>query len=381
MVVHNALDYAAKGFPVLPTHGLMGDYCTCGKHKSDPKPCKAGKHPASEHGYKDATTNAETIRAWWVDKPWANVAITTHGGRFFVLECDVKHGGDETIAKFFTEHGAMPPTPTARSGGGGTHWYFRYPVGATIKSRSDVAQGVDVRGDSGYVLAPPSNHVSGGHYTWITDLSTPLADAPDWVLGLVTEPTAAKRPSHTETSTTPMSFAFVDEEPCDFASHPGAEAGKRNNALMRLLGIHLDRGDSMKTIEASAMAWASRCDPPIPSADIYKRIAWAEAKRDEADDLPPERDGVISFPNPPEGINSTAGGVSPGELIPSFPTSATQNAPGVSPVANQTPQSISTLSENGNGVTGTGTETETENGYGNTEIRNSYPETIRIVLR
>jgi len=288
LIPNSALDYANRGFAIIPTHAIIGEYCTCGQ-RIDAGKCKAGKHPCTAHGYQDATTDAEAIRVWWRDKPWANVAIPTHGNKYFVLECDPRNGGDETIATFVAEHGAMPMTPTVRSGGGGTHWYFRYPPGRVIKSRAGVAPGVDVRGDAGYVLAPPSTHLSGNRYEWVTGLDTPLADAPGWVLGLVCDAPAAPRPAGASGSITPPKtppkgmFVFAEEP--DFRSHPGADEGKRNDAIMRLIGVHTARGDSPKTIEALALSWAQRCTPPIPDADVYIRLRWAQAKRDDANEL------------------------------------------------------------------------------------------------
>jgi hypothetical protein len=267
----SALAYAAQGYPVLPCHGIINGYCTCGGRPN----CKPGKHPLTPHGFKDATTDPAVITAWWEAHPYANVAIVT-GGDIFVVETDPRHDGDKTLATLIAQHGELPPTLMCRSGGGGEHRYFRNPDGMVIKSIANVAQWIDVRGIAGYVLAPPSTHISGTRYVWLMPFpNTPLADAPDWLLALVSEtPTPVAQ-------TGALTLTMGSAEPCDLASHPGVGEGKRNDTLCRLLGVHLSRGDSPATIKALALGWAQRCDPPIAESRVLETLRWAERKRDE----------------------------------------------------------------------------------------------------
>jgi Bifunctional DNA primase/polymerase, N-terminal/Protein of unknown function (DUF3987) len=288
----SALEYASLGFKVLPTQGLINGICTCGGRAN----CKPGKHPATKHGVSDSTTDACVIQRWWESGYWLNVAIAT-GVDIFVFEVDPRHGGDKTLAKLIVEHGDLPETPTVKSGGGGIHYYFQYPAGVIIPSRSGVAEGIDVRGDKGYVLAPPSNHISGNDYEWIVGLDKPIAEAPAWVLALVVK--SPPSPAIGDEFT----LVMRSEEPVDFASHPGAKEGERNDTFMRLLGVHLDRGDSSATVNALAMAWADKCSPPIPPSDVERRLRWGESKRQDRfgglDD-----DTIANVVNDGEQINS-----------------------------------------------------------------------------
>lgn len=237
-LLSSALALASLGYRVFPCHSVINGCCTCGGKQK----CKPGKHPLTQHGFKDATTDEATIRSWWSQYPYANVAIAT-GERVWVLDEDLCHGGDKTLAALIAEHGALPNTPTVRTGGGGRQFYFRYPEGATIRSRSPVAVGIDVRGDGGYVVAPPSIHLSGRLYEWEADLDTPLADAPAWLVEIV-----ADRPA-TKPVAVMQRLVMGSSEPHDFANHAGAGEGQRNSTLCRLIGVHLSRGDSPSTIE------------------------------------------------------------------------------------------------------------------------------------
>ena len=80
--------------------------------------------------------------------------------------------------------GALPSTVESRTGGGGRHLYFEHP-GYPVRNRTGIGQGIDLRGDGGYVVAPPSLHPSGEHYAWRSGCSPEertLAPLPRWLL-------------------------------------------------------------------------------------------------------------------------------------------------------------------------------------------------------
>ena len=122
-----ALFYATKlGWPVLPVK---------------PK----AKEPLTEHGCLDATTNEETIRAWWKKWPNANIGLRT-GVRFFVLDIDPRNGGDASRERLVSEHGALRDTVQQMTGGGGFQLFYEYPEQAVIKNATGVWAGIDVKG-------------------------------------------------------------------------------------------------------------------------------------------------------------------------------------------------------------------------------------------
>jgi hypothetical protein len=117
-----ALQYAALGYRVYPVYGIKDGKCLCGnpdqKHKS-------GKHPygrAVPHGGQDATTDEEKLKEWFKGK-YVNVGIRVDG--FYVLDVEARNGGMKLLASWEQQHGPMPLTPTAVSGGGGRHFYFK----------------------------------------------------------------------------------------------------------------------------------------------------------------------------------------------------------------------------------------------------------------
>lgn len=76
----------------------------------------------------------------------------------------------------------LPATPHSHTGGGGDHYYLRYPESGIANSAGRIAKKVDVRGDGGFVVAPPSVHRSGNPYAWITPPGeVELAEMPPWM--------------------------------------------------------------------------------------------------------------------------------------------------------------------------------------------------------
>ncbi|MHB1156063.1 MAG: bifunctional DNA primase/polymerase [Phycisphaerales bacterium] len=170
--------FARLGWAVFPCHSISGGRCTCRKGANCTTP---GKHPRTRNGCHDATTDPATIAKWWQQWPDANVAIATGMiSGVAVLDIDPRHGGSvEDVEATF---GKLSDTPMVLTGGGGSHYYFL--IARPIGNRTGIIPGVDLRGDGGYVIAPPSMHLSGRCYCWelsVEPETTPLAKLPDWL--------------------------------------------------------------------------------------------------------------------------------------------------------------------------------------------------------
>jgi putative DNA primase/helicase len=143
-----ALDYADRGWRVLPLHDMSRGVCSC---RHGEKCLTPGKHPRLAKWEKWATCDKGTIAGWWKQWPSANVGIKTGADSgLVVLDIDPRHGGFETLAGFLP----LPEGPTVNTGGGGRHFYFADP-GGTVKG-FDVGDGVELKADAQFVVAPPS---------------------------------------------------------------------------------------------------------------------------------------------------------------------------------------------------------------------------------
>lgn len=116
-----------------------------------------------------------------------NVAIATGAGSgIFVLDIDVRNGGGDSLDALIHEHGRMPDTLEAVMGSRGRHFYFQHP-GVAVPNMAGLLPGIDVCGDGGLVVAPPSIHVSGNNYFWdgMDGLESEIAAAPTWLLEMI----------------------------------------------------------------------------------------------------------------------------------------------------------------------------------------------------
>ena len=128
-------------------------------------PCAPrGKVPLTAHGLKDASTDEKQLTDWWDRWPSANIGVATGAeSGFFVLDVDGKDG-NESLATLEREHGPLPTTVEAKTGGGGRHLLFKHPGQAVKNSAGRLGPGLDVRGDGGYIVAPSSIHPTGKSY-------------------------------------------------------------------------------------------------------------------------------------------------------------------------------------------------------------------------
>jgi hypothetical protein len=153
-----ALTYADMGWRVHPLHGITKDGgCTCGNPECPPK--RRGKHPRINDWPNQASCNEATIRSWWKKWPDSNVGIVTGAiSGIAVLDIDGPEG-EESIK------GLNLPVTVEVKTRRGRHLYFRHP-GYPVKNCVGMLSGLDLKGDGGYVVAPPSKHAEG-NYTWI----------------------------------------------------------------------------------------------------------------------------------------------------------------------------------------------------------------------
>jgi hypothetical protein len=160
-----ALKYAARGLPIFPCQ-------------------PRGKNPACARGALDATTDVSRINRWWGAIGELNIGLATgKGGGFFV--CDIDNDeGEATLRTLEEAHGALPPTVETITGRG-RHLYFSLGEHKVRNSAGKLGSGIDVRGEGGYVLAPPSVHPSGHLYTQSVGSADQFAEAPSWLHTLI----------------------------------------------------------------------------------------------------------------------------------------------------------------------------------------------------
>lgn len=260
--LHAALEYAARGWAVLPVQ-------------------PRGKTPIVDDWPSQASCDPETIRGWWERFPSAGVGIATGpGSGLVVLDVDPDATGDESLLALVHAHGRLPGTAISLTGGGGRHYLFAHPGGDIRNSAGKLGPGLDVRGAGGFVVAPPSVHPNGREYTWDGGEPGDVAELPGWLLELLTRSPARTgngRPSA--------------DEPIP--------AGQRNDTLASLAGSMRFRGmRGSEILAALRVVNEGRCQPPLDDDEVAG-IAESIARYDPT--APPVPASSVLKPSPSGG--------------------------------------------------------------------------------
>lgn len=220
-------------------------------------PCSPkSKKPLTPHGCKDAKKSVGAIKAWWKKWPDASVGIATGSvSNLIVIDEDLDEdkglNGYEEVSEWERINGALPATVQCITGRGGYHLYYQYD-GADIKNRAGILDGVDVRGEGGYVIAPPSMHPNGTEYQW--------EDAPDEI-------------PITPLDSTVRRFLFEDtkrpETAEEFKLPDRIQSGERNDTLFRLACSMQSQGLPDAAIMAALeQTNQNACDVPLDDDEL-----------------------------------------------------------------------------------------------------------------
>lgn len=240
-----ALGYAALGWRVLP---ILAD----------------SKAPATQHGVHDATTDAQTIRAWFANNNY-NIAIAAgRDSGIVVFDVDPRNGGEDGWAEWLENNGGLDAGAVQLTAGGGTHHIAIYDE--SIRS-CKLAQGVDLLSDGRYFLVYPSV-INGRGYEWEAssdpfDGVAPAPVPPNWLQAIGTRKREA-----------PIS------------SDGNLIIGNRNSGLTALAGAMRHHGMTQTEILAALqIANEERCAIPLPAsevAQIARSVARYEPEHDVA---------------------------------------------------------------------------------------------------
>lgn len=243
-----ALAYARYGWPVFP--------------------CKPrDKVPATRNGLKDAKRDEQVIAKFWAEYPDCNVAIVTGKlSGLVVLDVDGEEGV-ESLRALERQYSPLPNTASIVTPRGGEHFYFRHPGWEVKNTAGYPGPGLDIRGDGGYVLAPPSVGAGGRRYE--VDDDTGIVAAPEWLLSLL------KRNQAQDTTGLGNGrdwAAFVRR---------GATSGQRNTRMTQYVGHLFNHDHRAGEVLELALLLNSKVTPPMSRREIeaiVKSISRSEAR-------------------------------------------------------------------------------------------------------
>ena len=233
-----AIQYASMGLAVFPLK---------------PK----DKVPITSHGVHEASKNFDTIKEWWRKYPNANIGIACGkiSGGLVVIDLDLKKDGTnglDTLSEWERSNGELPETVRAITGGGGNHLYYRSKQ--STKNKIGLLEGIDIRSDGGYVVAPPSIHKSGNAYEWEYDPEEyEIATADEKVLKLLSVGEKPKQDKFTVPNKIPN--------------------GQRNDTIFKLACSLQAKGMSDTAIFNACLGEnAEKCNPALDEEEVRKIV-------------------------------------------------------------------------------------------------------------
>ncbi len=141
------------------------------------------KRPMIDDFVERATTNLETICAWWAERPEAMPSIALESTDC-VIDIDPRNGGDTTLERVLAENPELVPlfksAPMVKTASGGAHFYFTVPADQPVKNGPwdrERYPGIDIKTRGGYVVGPGAARADGALYTVVRDCAAPPAPA------------------------------------------------------------------------------------------------------------------------------------------------------------------------------------------------------------
>ena len=262
--LQHALEAAAAGIPVFP----------CQPDARNPHGRLAPR------GLHDATTDADTIKAWWEAEPEANIGGRIADAGYCVLDVDHKRGaapGYSSLEALEAAEGEIDRSYTVDTPTGGLHIYLR--AEGLRNSAGKLGKGLDVRASGGYVLLPGST-IEGVPYK-VTDgcLAMPdmAADAPSWFVAKVGAAHGGDRAEVREIPDAPevdveRARQFLRKREPAIEGNGGDAHTFETACRVRDFGLSMEQA-----VDVLLDEWNDTCDPPWDATDLQEKVRNAYA--------------------------------------------------------------------------------------------------------
>lgn len=259
--------YRDLGFGLVPLHTMVEVngklICSC----LDVECPASGKHPNAKlarHGLKDASSDPEILKRYFPGIGAQNIGIATGAvSGIFGLDIDKKYDGEKSLQELEEKYGQLPNTMWWKTGGGGKHMLFRHSGKPISNSAGVLGRGIDVRGDGGMLVAPPSLHASGARYAFPSKkgMRAAIAPPPPWLLSLLEQ----KRDAQAAMGTGRLPVSKI--------ANGKVPEGQRNMTITRLTGYLLSRNIAPNMCLDLMLAFnEARCRPPLADAEVIQIV-------------------------------------------------------------------------------------------------------------
>lgn len=204
--------------------------------------------------YQNRIATEKEIREWWTSYPKANVGIVT--GRISgIVVVDLDIGKNPGISP--KDIWDVAPTGIVSQTGSGYHLIYRYSQDGL--TRNTAANGIDTRGDGGYIVAPPSVHPNGKRYKWVSNDFNEI--------GTVTNELVTRINKQSTAST-----AATTSDKWLLELMEGVSSGGRNQALAKLAGYYAGKGLPQDIALQTLLMWNERNEPPMTEREVVTTV-------------------------------------------------------------------------------------------------------------
>ncbi len=216
--------------------------------------------------YQTQLPTEEKIKEWFSRPDVSGIAVIT--------------GKLSGLAVLDFEKGApipeLPDTVTAKSGGDGRHYFFKFPKDYVLGNKTRIRELTDIRGEAGYIIVAPSK-TKKGIYEWIKSFDD--AELAEFPLTLYLEwENANNGDSPKEISAIKKEIKNEvangvknDQEEVEQNIHKGVAEGKRNSSAAQIAGElmhYLPEAKWFDVVWPYMQDWNQKNTPPMPEDEL-----------------------------------------------------------------------------------------------------------------
>lgn len=232
----------------LATAELAASYVDSGWSVLPVRPDEKRPYMTNWLQYTKTRANKRMVSEWFHNLAGAGVGVVTGRVSNMVvldIENDCPYPIEDLLKKY-------PTQMYSRTGSGGYHLFYQYPTAVPrVSNRVRIFEGADLRADGGFIVLPPTMHVCGSRYEWVS--RGPLGAFPMALLDLQSQPKV-------------QNDGWITE------ALRGVSEGGRNDACARLAGYFFKKGMNADIVESLLMDWNERNNPPMPAHEVRTTI-------------------------------------------------------------------------------------------------------------
>jgi putative DNA primase/helicase len=210
--------------------------------------------------YQSEKASIEQVTEWSNQYPICNWGIVT-GEISGIVVVDIDN------LELYEQSGIVfPVTPTVRTGKG-LHLYFNHPGFSISNNAKSIFEWCDIRGDGGFVVAPPSVHPNGHHYEWVEGKSPQeleFAEVPQWLQDQLK--------NHKKLDNVSFKNNTKNSDVLDLIKN-GVTKGSRNASTAIVVGHYFACGLQYEDVKEIVTNWnASKNKPPLSNFEVLNVV-------------------------------------------------------------------------------------------------------------